>query len=249
MAVGRLQPHLRQLDDTILHGHRAREFRYLHAAPLLLQSNVTDVEPQRGVVVVDVVYTYLDSCQVKMIVVQSGHAGLIVLVVLQGTVAPVGTLHGIGLAAQVYQRLACHQFTKVGSDTHRVTGHVQRHIGAHHHHAVSHDFPEGFRRGGVLRNGVVELDVQTAILQAGTVQLHSLFVEVDAAALDRQASEGALYTGGIHKAVGIECRIHDLQFVDDHLLLQQWPELNIDHQLLHIGNGVTLMYHHDVING
>ena len=60
---------------------------------------MAEVKAQRRVMIVDFVNTNMDGRQIKMVVVQSGDAGLEILVVLQGAVAPVGTGYRIGPAA------------------------------------------------------------------------------------------------------------------------------------------------------
>ena len=116
---------------------------------------------------------------------------------------------------------------------------MQGYVRAHQHHAVSHDFPQSLCRRGVLGHGVIQLDVHTGILYPGTVQLHGLFLEVDAPALDRQESEGAFYTGRIHETIGVKRGVLDLQRIYNNLLFQQRPKLDIDHQLPYVGNGVV----------
>ena len=78
--------------------------------------------------VVDGVDTDIDIRQVDMVIIETLNAGLEILVILQGTIHPVDTGYGIGLLLQINHRLLSGKRTHMGSDTHRVTRHVERDV-------------------------------------------------------------------------------------------------------------------------
>ena len=63
-----------------------------------------------------------------MVIVEALDTGLVVLVILQGSIYPVDTGYGIGLLLQVNQCLLSSKCTHMGTDTHRVTRHVERDV-------------------------------------------------------------------------------------------------------------------------
>ena len=78
--------------------------------------------------VVDGVDTNINVRQVDMVIVETLDTGLIVLVILQGTVHPVNTRYGIGLLLQVNHRLLSSQRTHMSPYTHRIAWHVERDV-------------------------------------------------------------------------------------------------------------------------
>ena len=101
------------------------------------------------------------------------------------------------------------------------------------------DFPcGGLRGGGILGNGVVEGDIETGILQEGTVEFHGLLAEVDTVAADKKTSEAPLYPCGIDKAIGIQLGIKNLQLADHDFTSQQGEQADIYDQTFDVGNGI-----------
>ena len=211
------------------------------------------MEAQVGVVVVDAVYTYINMGKVNVVVVQSLDAGLVVLVVLQGAIVPVGTMDGIGLRLKVDEGLASHQRAQCGMDTHGVARHVQGYLRTGDGQTVGMYLPTVVAGGRILGYRVAQGYVQSGFLQSGTVYLYCLPVQVDTLAGNEETLEAALHMGSIDESIGIESGIGYLELVDDHLLVQQGPQLHVDHQVLHVGDGVVLSVvggnHHEVVNG
>ena len=205
--------------------------------------------------VVDAVDADVDVRQVQVVVVQPFYARLVVLVVAHGAVRPAYVGHGVGLCVQIYQCLAGCQVAEVHGDAHAVAGHVQRDVGAHDVGLVDVYLPMVLALCGVFRHGVVQGHVHHGILYPCTVHLHGLAVQVDALAGHRQAAEAPLYAGGIDESVGVQRRVAHHQFLDDDTLLQQRHQLYVDHQPLHVGNGVPAVArfpwcnHLEVVNG
>ena len=63
----------------------------------LLQGYLTEIHTQGGVMEIDGVYAYMDIAKVYMVVVQALNTGLVVLIILDGTIQPVNTSNGVSL--------------------------------------------------------------------------------------------------------------------------------------------------------
>ena len=126
--------------------------------------------------VVDAVDAYLQVAEVQMVEIKAVDTRDEVLVIGKGAVVQVHTGHGVGLRSQVHQSLAGHQRTPMGTDTHRVARHVERHVGTGDRQLVGMDNPGRLGLGGVLRHGVVQGNVETGILQTGAIQFNGMLV-------------------------------------------------------------------------
>ena len=87
---------------------------------------------------------------------------------------------------------------------------------------VGIDLPSHLRRRGIYGCRVTQDDVETGIRESCTVHLHRLLVEVDTFGIQPQFIEFALDAQVTDKAVGVDLRLMERQFIDHHAFLQQW---------------------------
>ena len=190
----------------------------------------------------------MDMVEIDMVEVQALDVRLEILIVLHTAIGPFHAADGIGLGAQVDECLAGCQRAEMGTDAHGVARHVQRHVGTQDGSLVDMNLPQILRLGRILRDGVVQLDVKVGIFQTGTIGLNGLLVQIDTLARHEKAAEVSFHPCGLDQSGGIQACVGDLQLVDDHDLREERHKLDIDHQVVHIGYGVCLLAHQEMVD-
>ena len=127
----------------------------------------------------DVVEAETDVIECDMIVIKTVGLRFESVVVSQRSVVPVETAHFVDIIADVDIGLSGHESAEVSVHVQRVTWQVESEVGLADGETVRIDAP--LQRGGCRIGGcrITEGDVQTCLLQSGSVHLNGLFVEID----------------------------------------------------------------------
>ena len=97
---------------------------------------------------------------------------------------------------------------------------MQRDIGSADAETVGIDYPGQVRLSSIYGSSVGEIDVELGVGETGTIHQNGLLAEVDALRCEPQLLELTFDSQVADEAVGVDLRLSEGKFLDDHLLSQ-----------------------------
>ena len=173
-----------------------------------------------------------------MVEVESFRFGLVFVVEGKKPVAPVDASHLIDATPDIDLGLAGHELVEVETKVQRVAWQVQREFALVEAEAVGVEDPFEGRCRRVNGSRIAQGKVDPGVGDPCAVHLCRLLVEVDAFRVEPQLVELAFDAQVADKTVGVDLRLLERQFVDDHPLLQQGQQSDVGHEFPDVGNGV-----------
>ena len=190
---------------------------------LLLETRVVDIERGACWGVADGIDAETDIREGDVVIVKACHLGFEAVVITQPALVPSETAHLVDTLPQVDVGILGDGMSHIGIHVEGVARHVEGQTALVDAEAVGVDNPFRFRRRGVHRCCVRQLDVEVGLRQTGTVHLHRLLVQIDAFRRQPQLLHPAFDAQVAEKTVGVESGLLQREFVDYHTLFQQRP--------------------------
>ena len=173
-----------------------------------------------------------------MVEIEASGGLLVVLVVVDPTVAPIEMANGIEIFIKVEISLLGLRLSKIGGYGEGVARHVEREA-----RLVQAELREGYlpivrAGGGVFGNGVAQGHIELGVGQDGMVDVDVLLGQVDAVGLQAEQAYLSLDAERVHEVGGVDLHLLEGQLVDHDLAMYEGPQLHVDHHRMDVGNGV-----------